>query len=155
MAIDFDQIIPRRGTNSLKWDTYPEEILPMWVADMDFRSPQAVIDALHQAVEHGIFGYPSGLHSEPNQRKELREVIVMRMARLYHWEIQPEDILFIPGVVVGFNLVAHALGGEGSSLIVQPPIYPPILAAATNAKMRRIDSPLVPRLTGQSTLHYE
>ncbi|MCX8061576.1 MAG: PatB family C-S lyase [Anaerolineales bacterium] len=155
MTYNFDQIVPRRGTNSLKWDTYPEDVLPMWVADMDFRSPQAVIEALCQAIEHGIFGYPSGLHSEPNQRKELREILVERMVRLYHWEIQPEDIFFLPGVVVGFNLVAHALGGEGSSLIVQPPVYPPILAAATNARMRRIDNPLVPRLIGKSILHYE
>ncbi len=155
LAYNFDQIIPRRGTNSLKWDTYPEDVLPMWVADMDFQSPQAVIDALHQAVDHGIFGYPSGLHSEPNQRRELREILVERMARLYHWQIQPEELLFIPGVVVGFNLVAHALGGAGNSLIVQPPIYPPILAAAANAGMRRIDAPLVPVLRDQRTLHYE
>lgn len=152
---NFDQIIPRRGTNSLKWDTYPEDVLPMWVADMDFRSPQAVIDALHHAVEHGIFGYPSGLHSDPDQRKELREILVARLARLYHWKIQPEDIVFVPGVVVGFNLVAHALGGEGSSLIVQPPVYPPILAAAANARMRRVDNPLIPRRVEQSVLHYE
>lgn len=155
MTHRFDQIIPRRGTNSLKWDTYPEDVLPMWVADMDFRSPQAVIDALHQAVEHGIFGYPSGLHSEPNQRRELRQVLVERMARCYHWHIQPEDIFFIPGVVVGLNLVAHALGREGGNLIVQPPVYPPILATAANAGMRRLDNPLVPRAMEQGSLHYE
>ncbi|PWH14726.1 MAG: putative C-S lyase [Anaerolineae bacterium] len=155
LSHNFDQIISRRGTNSLKWDSYPEEVLPMWVADMDFRSPPAVIDALHQAVEHGIFGYPSGLHTEPNQRRELREVLVERMARLYHWQIQPEDIYFVPGVVVGFNLVAHALGGAGHSLIVQPPIYPPILGAAANAGMRRIDNPLVSYVNEANVLYCE
>jgi|YNPMSStandDraft_2_1061718.scaffolds.fasta_scaffold03881_4 cystathionine beta-lyase len=151
----FDQIIPRRATNSLKWDTYPEDVLPMWVADMDFRSPQAVIDALHQAVEHGIFGYPSGLHNESNQRSELRQVLVERMARLYDWQIQPEELYFLPGVVVGFNLVAHALGGAGSSLIVQPPVYPPILSAAANAAMCRVDNPLIPHSNEAGILHYE
>lgn len=155
MTNNFDQIIARRGTNSLKWDTYPEDILPMWVADMDFRSPQAVIDALHQAIEHGIFGYPSGLHNEPNQRSELRQVLVERMARLYDWQIQPEDIYFVPGVVVGFNLVAHALGEAGCNLLVQPPVYPPILGAAANVGMRRVDSPLNPRLNEAGILHYE
>ncbi len=155
MTNNLDQFIPRRGTNSLKWDTYPEDVLPLWVADMDFRSPEAVIDALHQAVEHGIFGYPSGLHNEPNQRSELRQVLVERMARLYNWEIQPEEIFFLPGVVVGLNLVAHALGNAGSSLVVQPPIYPPILQAASNAGVKRLDSPLYPRLQGQNLLHYE
>lgn len=155
MTSNFDQIIARRGTNSLKWDTYPEDILPMWVADMDFRSPQAVIDALHQAIEHGIFGYPSGLHNEPNQRSELRQVLVERMARLYDWQIQPEDIYFVPGVVVGFNLVAHALGEAGCNLVVQPPVYPPILGAAANAGMKRVDNPLIPQLDEAGRLHYE
>jgi cystathionine beta-lyase len=152
---NFDQIIPRRATNSLKWDTYPEDVLPMWVADMDFRSPPAVIEALHQAVEHGIFGYPSGLHNEPNQRNELREVLVERMARLYAWQIQPEDIYFVPGVVVGFNLAAHALGEAGCNLVVQPPVYPPILGAAANAGMQRVDNPLIPHLNEAGMLHYE
>lgn len=155
MTNSFDQIILRRGTNSLKWDTYPEDILPMWVADMDFRSPQPVIDALHQAVEHGIFGYPSGLHNEPSQRGELRQVLVERMARLYDWQIQPEDIFFVPGVVVGFNLVAHALGEAACSLMVQPPVYPPILGAAANAGMRRVDNPLIPQVSEAGIMHYE
>ncbi|GAB4475789.1 MAG: PatB family C-S lyase [Anaerolineales bacterium] len=155
MTINFDQIISRRGTDSLKWDSYPEDVIPMWVADMDFRSPQAVIDALHRAVDHGIFGYPIGLHNEPKQRQELRGVIVERMARLYQWKIQPEDIFFVSGVVVGFNLAIHALGEPGSSLIVQPPVYPPILAAAANAGMRRIDNPLVPTIGEHGVLHYE
>ncbi len=155
MTNSLDQIIPRRGTNSLKWDTYPEDVLPLWVADMDFRSPQAVLDALHQAIEHGILGYPIGLHNEPGQRAELRQLLVERMARLYHWEIRPQDIVFLPGVVVGFNLAAHALGETGSTLLVQPPVYPPILQAASNAGMKRQDVPLEPRRNQQGLLHYE
>ncbi len=157
MKNDFDQIIPRRNTNSLKWDSYPADVLPLWVADMDFRSPEAVIDALHQAVAHGVFGYPLGIHPDPKEQNELRQIIVERMARLYRWEIYPEDILFIPGVVVGFNLVAHALAEEGGEILVQPPVYPPILAAAQNARMRRVEAPLTLKNVGGDShiLHYE
>ncbi|MGB9592326.1 MAG: putative C-S lyase, partial [Candidatus Kryptoniota bacterium] len=109
MEEDFDRIIPRHNTHSLKWDMYPQDVLPLWVADMDFRSPEAVIVALRAAVDHGIFGYPLGIHADPHEREDLRQMIVERMKNLYQWKIQTEDILFVPGVVVGFNMVVRAL----------------------------------------------
>ncbi len=157
MSTNFDRIISRRNTHCVKWDTYPADVIPLWVADMDFLCPQPVINALQKAVEQGIYGYPVGHSNDPHERTEMRQIIVERMKQLYHWNIQPEDILFIPGVVVGFNLVVHALAEENGEVLVQPPVYPPILAAAKNASMKRVDAPLLPIKTGskERILHYE
>lgn len=157
MPEDFNRIIPRRNTNSLKWDMYPQDVLPLWVADMDFRSPEAVITALHDAVSHGVFGYPLGIHADPHEREDMRQIIIERMNDLYHWQIQVEDILFVPGVVVGLNMVIRSLSEQGGEVLVQPPVYPPILAASQNSRMRRVEAPLVPvhAHIGDPILHYE
>jgi cystathionine beta-lyase len=130
MYHDFDEIIPRRGTESVKWRHYDEDVLPLWVADMDFRSPAPVIRALADRVAHGVFGY--GI--EP---AELRQVIVERLAQLYGWEITPEDVVFVPGVVSGFNLVLRALARPGDGVLVQTPVYPPVLTAPGNQGLVR------------------
>jgi cystathionine beta-lyase len=97
---------------------------------MDFRSPEAVMQALQQRVAHGIFGYPMDL-------PELKEVIIQRMAERYGWQIATSDIVFVPGVVTGFNLVCRALASEGSAALIQTPVYPPFLQAPANAGMER------------------
>ncbi|MEI6171935.1 MAG: hypothetical protein WCQ45_05620, partial [bacterium] len=103
---DFDEIISRRGTDSIKWNLYDEDVLPLWIADMDFLTAPAVRDALRDRVEHGIFGYVA----EPT---ELREVLVERLRRLYAWNVQPEALLFLPSVVCGFNLVHQSVAKRG------------------------------------------
>jgi cystathionine beta-lyase len=125
MPFDFDQIIDRRQTGSLKWSAYPQDVLPMWVADMDFRAPQPVIDALVARASHGIFGYE-------NPSSELASIICERLARLYAWSVQPEEITFLPGVVSGLNVTCRAFGAAGSSVLMQTPVYPPFLTAAEN-----------------------
>jgi cystathionine beta-lyase len=97
----------------------------MWIADMDFRSPEPVIRALHERVEQGVFGYPI---EEP----ELRQVVVDRMAQKYNWQITPDDILILPGVVTGLNLVSHAFKKPGMGVFYQTPIYPPFLHVPEN-----------------------
>jgi cystathionine beta-lyase len=126
VTYDFDLIIRRRETDSIKWNVCDDEELPMWVADMDFRSPQPVVDALQDRVAHGIFGY--GFCP-----RELREVIVARLKQLYDWRVSPEALVFLPGVVPGFNVVLRALAEPGNGLLVQTPVYPPILEAAEPA----------------------
>ncbi len=126
MIYDFDQIIERRASDSIKWNAYPEDVLPMWVADMDFRSPEPVIQRLIQRVQHGVFGYPTGLSNKPNDTAPLREAIVDWVKRRHGWEIQPDDIFLVPGVVAAFNLVTHALCAENQAVLVQTPVYPPI-----------------------------
>lgn len=135
MQYNFDEIIPRRETDSIKWNLYDKEILPFWVADMDFRSPQPVIDALEARVKHGVFGYPS-------ENLVLKETIKERLSNLYQWNISLEDIVFLPGVVNGFNLVIHALTQPDQQVLMQPPVYHPFLSAPQNAGAHRKDAPL-------------
>lgn len=136
MIYDFDQSIDRRGTDSVKWCLYEEDVLPMWVADMDFKAPQPVIEALKQRVEHGVYGYPA-------EMKELLQAIEERMFDLYGWEIKSEDILLLPEVIVGFNLACHAVGQAGDGLLIQPPVYPPFFSVPNNTQLQLQQAPLV------------
>jgi len=135
MIYDFDNPPSRKNTNSIKWQAYGEDVLPMWVADMDFVAPQPVQRALRQQVEHGIFGYPGGIHDPIGDLPCLQATIIERLEHLYGWQIQPQDILLIPGLMVGFNLAAHALGAPGDGLLIQTPVYMPFLDAAKNAAL--------------------
>lgn len=130
MRYDFDEVLDRRHSDSNKWNLFPEDVLPMWVADMDFRSPEPVIRALRERVEHGVFGY--GM--EP---AEIRTVVVERLHQLYGWDVAPEAVLFFPGVVKCFSLVNRAVTRRGDAIFVQTPGYPPILRAAANAHCDR------------------
>lgn len=127
MTSIFDEVIDRRSTESIKWKLFGPDVLPMWVADMDFRAPQPVITALQERVAHGVFGYPA----EP---AEMRVLLVERMQRLYGWGVQAEDIVFLPGVVTGFNQVAHALAGPGAGVLMQTPVYHPFFGVAPNIR---------------------
>ncbi|MGD2179318.1 MAG: PatB family C-S lyase, partial [Anaerolineae bacterium] len=126
MTYNFDQRIERRRSESLKWHRYGDGVLPMWVADMDFRSPEPVIEALHERVEHGVFGYGRA-------PRELREVVVERLERLYDWRVTLQEIVFLPTVVTGFNLVCHAAASPGDGVLLQTPVYYPMLRAPRNA----------------------
>jgi cystathionine beta-lyase len=148
MPYNFDRCVDRCGTDSAKWCEYPEEALPLWVADMDFRSPEPVIRALHQRVEHGVFGY--GV--EP---PELREVIVARLQELYGWLVSPEALLFLPGVIRGFNLACHALASPGDGVLVQTPAYPPILDAPANARCTRDEMELTQGPDGRYVIDFD
>jgi cysteine-S-conjugate beta-lyase len=128
MIYNFDTCPVRQGTESEKWGKYPADVLPLWVADMDFISPEPVRQALLERVSQGIFGYGRDL-------PELRELIVARLAERCAWQIQHEDIVFMPGAVRGFNLACHALAAPGGGVLAQTPIYPPALAAPQNAGM--------------------
>jgi cysteine-S-conjugate beta-lyase len=148
----FDTPLNRRQSDSAKWNNYDEEILPLWVADMDFLSPPAVVEALHKRVDLGVFGYAQ----EPAR---LRELICARMETLYHWHITAEQILFLPGLVSGLNLVASASADRGSGILMNSPIYPPFLSAPQNQERQAQIAPLA--LThrhdtqGRTFLHYE
>jgi cystathionine beta-lyase len=142
MTIDFDQVVDRRGSDSEKWHHYGEGVLPLWVADMDFVSPEPVIRAMRERVEHGVFGYGS----EPIQ---LREVLVERLWRLYAWRVEPDDIIFLPGVIAGFNLACRAVASPGDGVLVQTPVYPPILAAPANAGLERHEMELTREPSGR------
>ena len=126
MDYNFDALIDRRHSDSEKWNHFAADVLPLWVADMDFRSPQPVIDALHAAVEHGIFGYGC----DP---ATLREVFVERLLKHYGWRVDPDSVIFLPGVARGFHLACRVFAAPGDGVLIQPPVYPPILKAHSQA----------------------
>jgi cystathionine beta-lyase len=128
MKYDFDRYIERRAADSIKWHRYDRDVLPLWIADMDFVSAQPILDALHDRVDHGIFGY-----TRDKLIPGLHQVIRDRLERLYNWHVNIGDILFLSGVVVGFNLACHAIGDPGDDVLMQPPVYYPFLSAPGNA----------------------
>lgn len=117
MRYDFDTIVPRRGTNSYKWDTPEEEnVLPMWVADMDFRTAPAIIDALQKRVEHGIFGYTK-------VPETYYDAVVRWFESRHRWQIDPRWIIYTSGVVPALSAIIKALTAPGDKVIVQTPAY--------------------------------
>lgn len=120
MTVDFDRVYERRGTDSSKWHKYPADVLPMFVADMDFRSPDVVVEALKARVDHGFFGYGR----EP---EEFYEVAAERIGARYGWTVPREAIVAVPGVVAGVNLSVQTFAA-GGGVTLQTPAYPPILA---------------------------
>ena len=141
MTSSFDTLYDRRPTDSVKWNYYPPDVLPMWVADMDFAVPLAVTRALRERIEHPIFGY-----SLPSAG--LVETIQAYLDRRYGWQVDAEAIVIIPGVVVGFNLAAQALAKPVSKLVIHTPAYPPFFAAAENAALELAGVDLVQDAAG-------
>lgn len=139
MAFNFDQWVDRSHSDSVKWDKYRDrDIIPLWVADTDFPSPPAVIDALQQRVAHAVFGYS---HPSP----ELIEVFTRRMLERYGWRINPEWLIFLPGLVCGLNLCVRAFTAEGEGTLAPSPIYPPFRKAAKFAGRTQLPVPLTLR----------
>lgn len=140
MATDFDRIIERRGTDSSKWDRCEKDvgvpdILPMWVADMDFASPPRVVEALRERADHGIFGYTERSDS-------YYESVVSWMKRRFDWDIQDKKIVYTPGVVVALNLIIQAYTRPGDKVIIQQPVYHPFSHAILNNKRQLVSNRL-------------
>lgn len=146
--MDFDCIVDRRNTESIKWNYFDEDVLPMWVADMDFRSPEPVIEALHERIDHGIFGY--GMPPEG-----LREAIVNHLKSHQNWEIEESEISFISGVVTGFNHSIYSLTEPGDKILIQTPVYPPILTAPEEAGRQCVHNELLRRTDGRYEIDFD
>lgn len=133
---EFDRVINRSDTGSLKWDKYKgKDIIPLWVADMDFASPPCVLEALQKRIAHGVFGYTHPV-------EELVQVIIERLKRLYRWQIEPEWLVWLPGLVTGLNVVCRAVGNEGDAVLTTTPAYPPFLSAPELSRRELITAPL-------------
>ena len=137
----------RRRTDSLKWGLFGDDVLPLWVADLDFTSPVEVIAALHARVDHGVFGYA-------RESRELKELLTARMETLYGWKITPEDITLLPGIVSAFNLVSQAVAEPGTSILIQPPVYPPFFDAPRHAGARAVFSPIKADNSGEYRIDF-
>ncbi len=135
-AFDFDTPVDRRNTASSKWEKYRgRDVIPMWVADMDFRAAPCVIDMLESRVRHGVFGYT-------NPPAELPGVVVEAMRRDHGWAIEPDWIVWLPSLVVGLNVVARAFAADGEEILTAVPIYPPFLSAPENGNRRAVRVPM-------------
>ena len=126
-SFDFDSVPDRRETDSQKWQKYAgRDVLPLWVADMDFKSSPAIIDALHRRVEHGIFGYARPV-------KSTVDAVVNAMQQRYGWAIDPSWVVWLPGLVVGLNVTAQAFAEPGDEVLTLTPVYPPFMSAPKNS----------------------
>ena len=133
---DFDQVISRRNSDSVKWNWYPDDVLPLWVADMDFPSPPEVTAAIQERIAHPFFGYAE-------DDKPLIEIICEWVYAHHGWKIQPEWVLLMSGVVTGMNWVAQAFLHPGDSLCFQTPVYPPFFHISEYARVNKIEIPMV------------
>lgn len=134
---DFNRLVDRRGTGSLKWDRYAgRDVLPLWVADMDFASPPAVIEALQERAAHGVFGYS-------HAPAALVEAVQAWLLERYGWRVAAEELVWLPGLVVGLNVACRAVGGEGAEVLTLTPIYPPFLSAPELSGRRLVTVPMV------------
>lgn len=135
MKYDLDKTIDRRATNSYKWDSAPEGVLPMWVADMDFRTAPAIIDALQKRVAHGIFGYtrvPDAYY----------DAVTSWFSRRHGWDIDREWIIYTSGVVPAVSAVIKALTVPGDKVIVQTPVYNCFFSSIRNNGCEIVSNPL-------------
>lgn len=152
MKYDFNKYIERRGSGSMKWDLLEErfgsaDLCPLWVADMDFRSPPEVLEALTTKLQHGIIGYPTVPDS-------LFEAVINWQETRHGWNVDKESVSWCPGVVAGlaFSLMAYTKPGDG--VIIQPPVYPPFHEIIEEAGRRVVMNPLK-RENGRYTFDLE
>ena len=151
--MNFDLSIDRSRTASLKWDHIPavfgvEDALPMWVADMDFAAPPAVVRAMHARVEHGVFGYTL-------QTGTYREAITSWMEKRHNWNIKPEWIQYCPGVVPALSLIVEAFTVPGDQIVIQTPVYPPFYSVVKDHGRELIHNPLILNEQGDYVMDFE
>lgn len=152
MKYNFDEIVDRKNSDSIKWTGVEEkfganDILPMWIADMDFKSADEIIEALKDRVDHGVFGYIQ----KPDS---FYQSIIDWVKKKFDWEIKKEWILFTPGVVSGFNIGVREFTEEGDKVLVQSPVYPPFFRVLDNNKRVANNSPLIYK-DGKFLMNYE
>ncbi|NVK25591.1 MAG: putative C-S lyase [Gammaproteobacteria bacterium] len=148
--MNFDQEINRQDTYSFKWERYKgKDILPMWVADTEFRCAEPIVEALRKRADHGVYGYHL-----PAQYEPANKAVVRWLNDKHNWQIKPEWIVWTPGVVPAFNIACKAYCGEGDKVLIQTPNYPPMLAAPglNNLIKENVDTVLV---DGRWTLDFE
>jgi cystathionine beta-lyase len=143
------ELVPdrRNSSNSLKWTKYPKEVLPMWVADMDFPAPKPILKTLHKAVDHGVLGYEMPSNA-------LKETVSARMDRLYGWKVKPEAVVVTTGIVNGFSIAARVLCTPKKGVLVQTPVYNEFHEVKNNLGVPQFDAPFIKHVNG-NILSYE
>ena len=136
MPYDFDELVERRGSWSTRWERYPVDVIPLWVADTDFRAPPQVLAALQRRIAHGVLGY-----SVPPAA--LRDTVIERMQRLYGWRVEPDWVVFVSGVVPGLHLAARHLTRPDQHALVPTPVYHHLKRSLVLAQRAHTGVPLV------------
>ncbi len=126
----------------IKWNYYKKDILPMWVADMDFPAPKPILDALRKQLEQGVYGYEWAYNTQ------LPEVVASRMERLYKWKVQPEAVLAVTGIVSGYSVAARAFETAKKGVAIQTPVYNEFHEVKNNIGIPQVDIPLVKNVKG-------
>lgn len=136
-SVDFDRVLNRQQSDSMKWRRYQDQdVIPMWVADMDFAAPDVVVDALQHRVAEGVYGYgvvPEGLP----------EALCAWYRRRYNWQIEPQWLVWLPGLVSGLHAVTKVFGEPGGSVMTHSPVYPPFLKVAERSEQQLIAVPML------------
>ena len=134
---DFDAPVDRTGSDSGKWAKYAgRDVIPLWVADMDFAAPPAVLTALHERIDHAVFGY-----NQPTMSQT--QAVINHLAGWFDYRAEPEWIVWLPGLVTGLNVACRAVGEQGDTVFSATPIYPPFLSAPTFGGRQIVTTPLV------------
>jgi len=147
VTYNFDRVPNRRLPGVVKWTFYPDDVLPMWVADMDFPAPKPILDELRKAVNQGVLGYELASNT-------LLETVAARMDHLYGWKVQPESVVPVTGIVSGFNVAARAFGSPKKGYLVQTPVYNEFHEVKNNVNIPQLNVPFVRHVKG-SHLRYE
>jgi cystathionine beta-lyase len=138
----------RKFDTDIKWNFFKKDILPMWVADMDFPAPKPILDALHKQLDHGVLGY------EWANGTQLPQVVANRMERLYKWKVQPEAVLAVTGIVSGYSVAVRAFESSKKGVAIQTPVYNEFHEVKNNIGIPQIDIPFVKKVKG-NILNYE
>jgi len=142
MAYNFDLTPNRRDPNiANKWTLFPNDVLPMWVADMDFRSPKPILDELRKVLDQGVLGYEI-------QHKSMQETVAARMDSLYGWKVKPEAVSAVTGIVSGFSVAARAFGSPKKGVLIQTPVYNEFHEVKNNVGIPQLDAPFVKSVHG-------
>lgn len=139
MSFDFNRVIDRTSSCSYKWNRYKDkDILPMWVADSDFQSPPELIDAIRDRLDHGVLGY-----THPDEYDSGKDAVVEWLSLMHDWCVDPDWIVWMPGVVSGFHVACKAYCKPGDKVMVQTPNYTPILNAPQINQLKKLEIPSI------------
>lgn len=148
MKYDFDKIIDRHGSGCLKYDSVCSGVIPLWIADMDFQTPDFILDAIKKRLECPVLGYPC-------RPKNYCSTIARWVKRLHGWDVSDKHICYVPGIVKGIAIVEHLFFPEGTKVIIQPPVYHPFRIVSEKLGNQVLLNPLIERPDGQYDMDFD
>jgi len=148
MKYNFDKIIDRRGSGCIKYDTVCKDVIPLWIADMDFETPDFILDAIRRRLECPVLGYPC-------VPKDYLPTVAKWVKRLHGWNVSPKHICYVPGIVKGIAMVQHLFLTPGSKVIIQPPVYHPFRIVSEKLGNEVLLNPLIELPDGHYDMDFD